>query len=149
MIFVNVSLCTCIFGLLGPLLTCSIICYTFSHLQFFSIVNYFDDGCLVTHLCPALCYPLVCNLPVFCYPLVCNLPVFSAHGIFQARILEWAAIFLLQGIFPTQGLNLHLLCLLNCRWILYPLRHHGSQSESVSHLCPWNSPGKNTGCCCC
>ena len=26
----------------------------------------------------------------------------------------------LQGIFLTQGLNL---CLLNCRWILHPLRH--------------------------
>ena len=29
-------------------------------------------------------------------------------GILQARILEWVAIFL-QGIFPTQGSNLHLL----------------------------------------
>ena len=29
---------------------------------------------------------------------------------------------LLQGIFPTQGLNL---CLLQCRWILYPLIHQG------------------------
>ena len=29
---------------------------------------------------------------------------------------------LLQGIFPTQGLNL---CLLQCRWILYPLNHWG------------------------
>ena len=31
--------------------------------------------------------------------------------------------FLLQGIFPTQGSNLTLLCLLHCRWILYPLNH--------------------------
>ena len=30
---------------------------------------------------------------------------------------------LLQGIFPTQGLNPHLL---NCRWILYHLSHQGS-----------------------
>ena len=29
--------------------------------------------------------------------------------------------FLLQGIFPTQRLNSHLLCLLHCRWILYLL----------------------------
>jgi len=36
-------------------------------------------------------------------------PGFSVHGIFQARILEWVAIFHLQGIFPTQGLNPHLL----------------------------------------
>ena len=36
-------------------------------------------------------------------------PARSVHGISQARILEWGAIFLLQGIFPTQGLNLRLL----------------------------------------
>ena len=34
--------------------------------------------------------------------------------------------FLLQGIFPTQGSNLHLLYLLHCRQILYPLSHRGS-----------------------
>ena len=31
--------------------------------------------------------------------------------------------FLLQRIFPTQVSNLHLLCLLHCRQILYLLRH--------------------------
>ena len=34
--------------------------------------------------------------------------------------------FLLQGSFLTQGLNLHLLCLLHCRQILYSLSHLGS-----------------------
>ena len=33
---------------------------------------------------------------------------------------------LLQGIFLTQGLKPHLLCLLHCRQILYPLSHQGS-----------------------
>ena len=33
---------------------------------------------------------------------------------------------LLQGIFLTQVSNLCLLCLLHCRWILYPLSHVGS-----------------------
>ena len=33
--------------------------------------------------------------------------------------------FLLQGIIPNQGLNLGVLCLLYCRWILYPLSHRG------------------------
>jgi len=43
--------------------------------------------------------------------------VSSLHGIFQARIPERVGChFLLQEIFPTQGLNL---CLLHCRWILY------------------------------
>ena len=32
----------------------------------------------------------------------------------------------LQGIFLTQGLNAHLLCLLIFRWILYLLSHQGS-----------------------
>ena len=31
---------------------------------------------------------------------------------------------LLQRIFPTQGLNMHLLCLLHYRLILYHLSHH-------------------------
>ena len=35
----------------------------------------------------------------------CSLPDFSVHGFLQARVLEWVAIFLLQGIFLTQGLN--------------------------------------------
>ena len=38
---------------------------------------------------------------------LCN-PVdytYTVHGILQTRILEWVAIFLLQGIFPTQGSN--------------------------------------------
>ena len=32
----------------------------------------------------------------------------------------------LPGIFPTQGSNPSLLCLLHCRQILYPLSHQGS-----------------------
>ena len=58
--------------------------------------------CSVTQSCLTLCDPIDCSLPGS-----------SVHGILQARILEWAAIFPLQGIFPTQGLNLHLLHLLH------------------------------------
>ena len=49
-------------------------------------------------------------------PLDCSPPGSSVHGILQARILEWVAISLLQGIFPTQESNLGLL---HCRQILY------------------------------
>ena len=35
----------------------------------------------------------------------------------------------LQKIFPTQGLNLFLLCLLCCRQILYPLSYLGTRSD--------------------
>ena len=34
-----------------------------------------------------------------CDAMDCSLPGFSVHGILQARILEWVAIPLLQGIF--------------------------------------------------
>ena len=35
--------------------------------------------------------------------MVCSLPGFSTHGIFQARILEWVALFSSRLIFLTQG----------------------------------------------
>ena len=59
---------------------------------------------------------------LFVTPLTVSLSGSSIHGIFQARIMEWVAIFLLQGIFLTQGWNL---CLLYCRWILYPPSYWG------------------------
>ena len=65
---------------------------------------------------------------------------------------------LLQGIFPTQESNPGLQ---HCRWILYQLSHKGSCMHAKSLqwcptvstlktiaarlLCPWDSPGKNTG----
>ena len=50
--------------------------------------------CSVTELWPTLCDPVDCNLPIS-----------SVHGIFQAGILEWAAIsFFKRGEgFPTKA----------------------------------------------
>ena len=62
-------------------------------------------------------YLTLCNL------MDCSPPGSSVHGIFLARILEW--VVLLQWIFPTQGSNLSLLCLLYCRQILYHLSYQG------------------------
>ena len=59
-------------------------------------------------------------------PMDCSLPGSSVHGIPQARILEWVA--LLQGIFLTQGSNLHLLGLLHWQVGSLPL------CAVVSHL---------------
>ena len=53
----------------------------------------------------------------------CSPPGPSAHGLLQARILEWTAMPFLQGISSAQGWNLSLL---HRRWILYPLSHQGS-----------------------
>ena len=41
--------------------------------------------------------------PILFEPLDYSQPSFSVRWIFQARILEWVAIFLLQAIFLTQG----------------------------------------------
>ena len=52
-------------------------------------------------------------------------------GILQASILEWVALSFSRGIFPTQGSNPRLLCLLRCRGTLHLLSH-------VDHrVCIW------------
>ena len=48
-----------------------------------------------------------------CFPMDCSLPSSSVHGFLQARILELGFHVLLQGIFPSKGLKLHLLNLLH------------------------------------
>ena len=53
-----------------------------------------------------------------CNPIDCGPPGSSVQGILQARMLEWAAMPSSRGMFPTQGLNPHLL---HCRQILYHL----------------------------
>ena len=50
--------------------------------------------CMCTQLCP-----------IHCHPMDSSPPHSSVHGIFQARILNWVSIFLLQGIFRTHGSN--------------------------------------------
>ena len=66
-----------------------------------------------------------------CDPMDCSPPGSSVHGILQARILVWVAISSSRGIFLTRGSNLHLLCLLHCTQILYPLSHLGSLLGSI------------------
>jgi len=45
---------------------------------------------------------------------------YAVHGILQARILDWVALPLPQGIFLTQESNPGLQ---HCRQILYQLSH--------------------------
>ena len=70
-------------------------------------------------------------------PTLCDPMDYTVHGILQARILEWLAVSLLQGIFPTQGSNPGLS---HCRLILYQLSHQGSP------LVPWNRAQTHTPC---
>ena len=52
------------------------------------------------------------------YLTLCDHMDYTVHGVLQARILKWASLSLLQGIFTTQRLNQGLL---HCRQILYQL----------------------------
>ena len=60
---------------------------------------------------------------LFCDPVDCDPPGSSAHGISPGKNAGVGCHFLLQGIFPTQGLNPRVL---HCRQILYSLSHLGS-----------------------
>ena len=72
-----------------------------------------------------------------------HIRLFATHGLYSTSLLNpWnfpggstgvGCHFLLQGIFPTQGLNLGLP---HCRQTLYPLSHQGS---------PWCHEGLRTG----
>ena len=73
------------------------------------------------HTC--CCASSVQSCPTLCNPMAFSLLGSTVHGIFQARILEWVAMPLLQGIFPTQESNWDLL---HCRWILYQPSYEGS-----------------------
>ena len=76
-------------------------------------------------------YTNCCKCLTHCDPLNCSPPGSSVCGIFQARILERVAIFLLQGIFPTQGSNPLVLYLLYYTRILEPLSQPGSPSLQI------------------
>ena len=76
-----------------------------------------------THVCTRLVAQLCLTL---WDPLDYSLSGSSVHEIFQARNTGVGCHLLLQGIFLTQESNLHFLCLLHCRQILYPLSHRES-----------------------
>ena len=73
--------------------------------------------CLVAQLCPALCNPMDCSPPGS-----------SVHGDSPGKNPGVGCHALLQGIFPTQGVNPDLQ---HCRQILYHLSH---QRSSLIHV---------------
>ena len=72
--------------------------------------------CLVTQSCPTLCDPMDCSPPLS-----------SVHGDSPGKNNGVGCHTILQGIFPTQGLNPGLL---HCRWILYRLSHGGKPKNT-------------------
>ena len=43
-------------------------------------------------VCVCVCVSVLSHVQLFCDPMDCSPPGSSAHGVFQARILEWVAI---------------------------------------------------------
>ena len=62
----------------------------------------------------------------------CSPPGSSVHEASQARILEWVAFYLLQGIFPTQGLNSCLL-LTRISCVGRQILHHCTTWEALTN----------------
>ena len=78
------------------------------------------------HKCiPHTDYEYVFSHVQLCGPINCSPPGSSVHGIFQARNTGAGHHFLLQAIFPTQGSNLYLLCLLHWQADSLPLAPPG------------------------
>ena len=104
--------------------------------------------CLVTQSCPTLC-----NL------MDCSPPGSSVHGDSPGKNTGVGCNALLQGTFPTQGLNPGLP---HCRWIRYQLSYQGSpinmlilpkyiiyasvQFSSIAQSCPtlWDPMNHST-----
>ena len=90
------------------------------HIQFWEVTRLVESfkninrkkcihvACVCVYVCVCVCACAQWCLTL-CNPMSCSPPGSSVHGIFQARILDWICHFLLQGIFPTQGLNSRLL----------------------------------------
>ena len=76
-----------------------------------------------------------------CDPVDCSPPSSSVHGILQARILELVAISSSRGIFPTQGFNWHLMCLLHWQANSFTTKPHGKPKMSVVSLKSNNPSG--------
>ena len=105
--------------------------------------------CLFAQSCPTLCNPTDCSLPGT-----------SVHEDFAGKNTGVGCHALLQGIFPTQGLNPGFFTVWATREapeakkyykknsvslsvVSNSWQHHGLQPARL--LCPCNSPGKNTG----
>ena len=71
-----------------------------------SVVNLFELGDALLLLLLLLLAKSLQSCPTLCDPIDGSLPVSSVHGIFQARTLEWVAIFFSREVLPDPGIEL-------------------------------------------
>ena len=82
---------------------------------------------LLVWVCAVLCL-VAQSCPTLCDSVDCRSPGSSVHEDSPGKNTGVGCHAFLQGIFPTQGLNSGLL---QCRWILYCLRHQGSPGVGI------------------
>ena len=87
--------------------------------------------CLVAQSCLTLCDPVDCSLPGY-----------SVRGESPGKNNGMGSLSLLQGIFPTQGLNSGLPY---CTQILYHLSHQGSPNNPLNNSFPTLNNAFQTG----
>ena len=88
--------------------------YTLWKLPFLVQITLYQCGCLIVQSCPILCNPMDYSPPGS-----------SVHGGSPGKNTGVGCHALLQGIFPTQGLNPCLLCFLHCQMDSLPLAPPG------------------------
>ena len=69
------------------------------HLRFVQdvVCKWYLGGTLCVCVCVCVCVLVAQSCPTLCDPMGCSPPSSSAHGILQARILEWVAISSSRG----------------------------------------------------
>ena len=82
--------------------------------------GYYESACFFD-----VCTKSLQSCPIRCGPMDYSLPSSFVHGILKARILQWVAMPSSRGIFLTQRLNSHLLCLLHWQADFSPLAPPG------------------------
>ena len=89
-----------------------------------------------------VCAKSLHSRPTLYDPMECSPPGSSALGDSPCKYTGVGCHALLQGIFPAQGSNLHLLLLLHCRWILYrwATREATNILEATKQLCSPSHP---------
>ena len=140
-------------ALLTLFLSCISTCYIFTCLYWLSsvlslptleckIYKSKDIVCFVTTIhatftpeqSVCVCAKSLQSCPTLCDPMDCSPPGSSVHGVSLGKNIGAGCHALLQGIFPTQGSNSSLLCLLHWQECSLPLAPPGKPAVDVPQI---------------
>ena len=88
------------------------------------------------YICAVLCF--VSHVLTLCVSVDCNPPGSSVHADSLCKNAGMGCYALLQGIFPSQRLNLHLLHLLHSQASSLPLAPPGKPIYTYVLCCAWS-----------